>query len=108
MNHAKTRDAAIKGMDLILSRSRICGPPNNLDFLDAIMRDDTFKAGNTITSFLKTFEYAPGAIDVISGGAYTLVEGELVKTFDANHKSNELTLQYRFTRQTLRWQRHTA
>lgn len=77
MNHAKTREAAVKGMDLILSRSQICGPPNNLDFLDAIMKDDTFKTGNTITSFLKTFKYAPGAIDVISGGAYTLVEGKI-------------------------------
>ena len=76
MNHAKTRDAAIKGMGLILSRSKICGPPNNLDFLDAIMKDETFQSGNTITSFLKTFKYAPGAIDVMSGGAYTLVEGK--------------------------------
>jgi urea carboxylase len=77
MNHAKTREAAIKGMDIVLSRSKICGPPNNLDFLDAIMKDETFKSGNTITSFLKTFKYVPGAIDVISGGAYTLVEGKI-------------------------------
>ena len=76
MNHAKTRDAAIKGMDLLLSRSKICGPPNNLDFLNAIMRDDKYQAGNTITSFLKTFDYKPGAIDVISAGAYTLVQGK--------------------------------
>lgn len=76
MNHAKTRSASIKGMDLLLSRSQICGPPSNLDFLAAIMSDDTFKSGNTITSFLKTFEYAPGAIDVISAGAQTLVEGQ--------------------------------
>ena len=76
MNHAKSREAAIKGMDIILSRSRICGPPTNLDFLDAIMRDETFKSGNTITSFLKTFEFAPAAIDVISAGSYTLVQGK--------------------------------
>ncbi|KAK5172580.1 uncharacterized protein LTR77_002700 [Saxophila tyrrhenica] len=74
MNHAKTRDACIKGMDLLLSRSQICGPPTNLEFLNAIIQDETFKSGNTITSFLKTFEYAPCAIDVISSGAYTLVE----------------------------------
>jgi len=74
MNHAKSRDACIKGMDLILSRSKICGPPTNLDFLNAIISNETFKSGNTITSFLKTFEFAPSAIDVISAGAYTLVE----------------------------------
>jgi urea carboxylase len=77
MNHAKSRDACIKGMDLLLSRSKICGPPTNLEFLDAIMRDNTFKSGRTITSFLKKFEFAPAAIDVISAGAYTLVEGML-------------------------------
>ena len=76
MNHAESRDASIKGMETLLSRSKICGPPNNLDFLAAIMRDETFKLGNTITSFLKTFDYSPGAIDVISSGAFTLVEGE--------------------------------
>ncbi|KAK3705788.1 hypothetical protein LTR37_013095 [Vermiconidia calcicola] len=74
MNHAKSREASLKGMDLLLSRSRICGPPTNLDFLAAIIRDETFKAGSTITSFLKTFKYAPAAIDVISAGAQTLVE----------------------------------
>ena len=76
MNHAKSRDAAVKGMDLILSRSSICGPATNLDFLAAIMRDETFKSGVTITSFLKTFEFAPSAIDVISAGAQTLVQGK--------------------------------
>lgn len=76
MNHAKSRDACIKGMELLLSRSKICGPPTNLDFLNAIMRDETFRSGNTITSFLKTFHFAPAAIDVISPGAYTLVQGE--------------------------------
>ncbi|KAK4890804.1 hypothetical protein LTR27_010505 [Elasticomyces elasticus] len=74
MNHAKTRDAAIKGMDLLLSRSSICGPPTNLEYLAAIMRDDTYKSGHTLTSFLKSFDFAPNVIDVISAGAYTLVQ----------------------------------
>jgi urea carboxylase len=74
MNHAKSRDAAIKGMDLLLSRSRICGPPTNLEFLAAIMQDQTFKSGHTLTSFLKTFNFSPCAIDVITAGAYTLVQ----------------------------------
>ncbi len=76
MNHAKTREASIKGMDLILSRSKLLGPPTNLDFLDAIMRDDTFKSGRTITSFLQEFKYQPNAIDVICAGAQTLIEGK--------------------------------
>lgn len=69
MNHAKTREAAIKGLDLLLSRSSICGPPTNLDFLCAIMRDGKFRQGDTLTSFLTKFNFAPSAIDVISAGA---------------------------------------
>ncbi|TKA33004.1 hypothetical protein B0A54_14390 [Friedmanniomyces endolithicus] len=74
MNHAKTRDAAIKGMDILLSRSMICGPPTNLEYLAAIMQNETFQSGHTLTSFLKTFDFAPSVIDVISAGAYTLVQ----------------------------------
>jgi urea carboxylase len=38
------------------------------------MRDDTFKTGRTITNFLKDFKFEPAAIDVVSPGAYTLVQ----------------------------------
>ncbi|KAK1082182.1 hypothetical protein LTR33_004101 [Friedmanniomyces endolithicus] len=74
MNHAKTREAAHKGMALLLSRSMICGPPTNLEYLAAIMQNETFQSGHTLTSFLKTFDFAPSVIDVISAGAYTLVQ----------------------------------
>lgn len=74
INHAKTRDAAIKGMDLLLSRSKVSGPPNNLEFLAAVMKDKTYHSGRTITSFLGSFEFKPSVIDVISAGAYTLVQ----------------------------------
>lgn len=74
MLHTKSREATIKGMELLLSRSTICGPPTNLEFLAAIMRDDVYESGRTITSFLKDFKFEPAAIDVISAGAYTLVQ----------------------------------
>ncbi|KAK3066748.1 hypothetical protein LTR53_016771 [Teratosphaeriaceae sp. CCFEE 6253] len=74
MNHAKTRAAAIKGMNLLLSRSSICGPPTNLEYLAGIMQDDTFKSGHTLTNFLQSFDFAPHVIDVISSGAYTLIQ----------------------------------
>lgn len=74
INHAKRRPAAIKGMEMLLSRSVVSGPPNNLDFLAAIMSDETYQSGRTITSFLKSFQYQPGVIDVVSPGAYTLVQ----------------------------------
>ena len=74
MFHGPTRDEAIKGMTAILKGSRICGPPTNLEFLANILQDPEFKAGNTMTKFLSTFSFAPAAIDVVSGGAYTLIE----------------------------------
>ena len=74
MFHSPTREDAIKGMTEILTGSRICGPPTNLDFLAAILRDPDFEAGKTMTKFLSSFKYAPAAIDILAGGAYTLIE----------------------------------
>lgn len=58
----------------MLIKSRICGPPTNLDFLLAILQSSEFQAGNTITQFLSSFEFRPPVIDVLAGGSYTLVE----------------------------------
>ncbi|KAL2351385.1 allophanate hydrolase subunit 2-domain-containing protein [Cryomyces antarcticus] len=74
MHHASSRPEAVKGMKLMLSESRICGPPTNLEFLAAILEDSKFASGDTTTSFLESFEFSPSAIDVISAGAYTLVQ----------------------------------
>ena len=74
MFHSSNRDGAIKGMHELLTQSRICGPPTNLDFLATILADERFVAGSTMTKFLNDFKYAPAAIDVISGGAYTTVQ----------------------------------
>ena len=74
MFHSTSRDGAVKGMSKLLALSRICGPPTNLDFLASILADEQFVVGNTMTKFLDDFKYAPAAIDVISGGAYTTVQ----------------------------------
>lgn len=58
----------------MFSKSSICGPPTNLDFLLAILKSPEFEAGNTITQFLSSFVFRPPAIDVLAGGSYTLVE----------------------------------
>ncbi|OJD16028.1 urea carboxylase [Emergomyces pasteurianus Ep9510] len=74
MYHSPSREETINGMLTILSESKICGPPTNLDFLASILRDQRFVEGNTLTQFLNAFKYTPAAIDVIGGGAYTLIE----------------------------------
>lgn len=74
MYHSQSRTETIEGMQTILRESRICGPPTNLEFLARILADDRFVAGNTLTRFLEDFDFRPSAIDVLSGGAYTLIE----------------------------------
>ncbi|KAL5333206.1 allophanate hydrolase subunit 2-domain-containing protein [Aspergillus crustosus] len=74
MYHGPSREAAVTGMEEVLAQSSICGPPVNLSFLSAIIQDGNFKKGNTTTKFLSTFRFTPAAIDVISGGSYTLVQ----------------------------------
>jgi urea carboxylase len=74
MCHASTRDQAIEKMHKVLTGSRIYGPPTNLDFLASVLVHPDFKAGKTLTKFLSEFKYEAAAIDVLAGGAYTLIE----------------------------------
>lgn len=74
MVHSASREETISLMTELLSQSSICGPPTNLEFLANILGDSRFKSGNTMTSFLKDFQYTPNAIDVLSAGAYTLIQ----------------------------------
>jgi urea carboxylase len=74
MFHSPSRQQTIEGMGTMLSQSRICGPPTNLEFLAKIITDEQFVAGNTLTRFLDDFQYSLCAIEVVSGGAYTLIE----------------------------------
>ncbi|KAL5049542.1 hypothetical protein BDW71DRAFT_150423 [Aspergillus fruticulosus] len=74
MYHAPSRQKAIEGLKDILTGSRICGPPTNLGFLAEILANKDFNAGSTLTKFLNNFEYNLSAIDVVSGGAYTLIQ----------------------------------
>jgi biotin-dependent carboxylase-like uncharacterized protein len=74
MYHSPSREQTIAGMHTILTESRICGPPTNLDYLAAILEDERFRAGKTLTRFLDSFAFRPAAIEVLAGGAYTLIE----------------------------------
>ena len=74
MCHRETRGAALDDLQKFLSHSNICGPPTNKDYLVAILQDEEIKKGNTLTEFIPKFKFSPPAIDVLSGGAYTLVQ----------------------------------
>jgi len=70
----QSREDAIEGLHKILRGSQICGPTTNLDFLPAVLTTAAFQSGKTLTSLLDSFQYTPPAIDVLSGGAYTLIQ----------------------------------
>lgn len=74
MAHSHSRSETISRMKEILTGSTISGPPTNLEFLVQILDDSRFASGQTMTSFLENFDFAPHAIDVISAGAYTLIQ----------------------------------
>ncbi|KAL8919955.1 MAG: hypothetical protein Q9208_006523 [Pyrenodesmia sp. 3 TL-2023] len=66
MYHSPSRHGAIRGMHDSLTIK-------NVDFLTAVLEDESFVEGNTMTKFLAHFSYSPSAIDVVSAGAYTTV-----------------------------------
>lgn len=74
MSHGDTRDEALGAMQSLVTGSRVYGPPTNLDFLATVIQDEKFKSGKTLTSFLDDFVFQPAVIDVISAGAYTLIQ----------------------------------
>lgn len=74
MAHSQDRSVTISRMKELLTGSLIAGPPTNLEFLVQILDNSRFASGETMTSFLQDFKFAPHAIDVISAGAYTLIQ----------------------------------
>lgn len=74
MHHSPTRAQTVVEISEIVKKSSICGPPTNLDFLLDILRNPTFVSGITITKFLDNLQFNPPAIDVLQGGAYTLIQ----------------------------------
>lgn len=74
MVHSDSRKTTVARLKELLIQSSVYGPPTNLEFLASILGDPRFQAGDTMTSFLQEFKYAPHAIDVISAGAYTLIQ----------------------------------
>lgn len=71
MQRSKSRVDAIAALRSVLSDSALKGPIINIDFLLAVLQDRRFAEGDTPTSFLDGFKFAPAVIEIISGGSYT-------------------------------------
>ena len=57
--HAAAREEAIQRLDSVLREIRVCGPPNNLPYLQEIVRSEIWIAGSATTTFLDTFQFVP-------------------------------------------------
>jgi propionyl-CoA carboxylase alpha chain len=67
--HAPTRQAAARKLAGVLSRAKIHGLITNRDLLVAILRDETFLAGEVSTDFLGGFETGPRPSSTTGGAA---------------------------------------
>lgn len=72
--HAQNREDARCSMEKLLRGSKIYGPVTNKEYVLAVLATDSFRRGHTLTSLLGNFDFQPTAIQVISGGTYTLVQ----------------------------------
>ncbi|KAF5349974.1 hypothetical protein D9756_009200 [Leucocoprinus leucothites] len=65
--YGRTREEAISRFTKSLENCQVHGPPNNMEYLQAIMLSSEYRAGQT-TTFLDKFHYAPCAVKVVSAG----------------------------------------
>ncbi len=69
-----TREEALAKLTAALAATRLHGIETNLHYLRKVLQSETFVAGNVTTAFLKTFPYAPRAIEVIEPGTQSTVQ----------------------------------
>ncbi|KAJ7114363.1 urea carboxylase [Mycena epipterygia] len=69
-----TRLDVILRLHQVLNESQIQGPTNNMEYLKAILNDETFGLGNATTTFLNTFEYHPCAFSVLDAAVEITVQ----------------------------------
>ncbi|KAG6875088.1 hypothetical protein C0992_005252, partial [Termitomyces sp. T32_za158] len=70
----QTREEALTRFAQALDICKVYGPPNNLQYLKAIVDSDKFRDGNYTTSFLDNFVFTPRALTVISPGIECTVQ----------------------------------
>ncbi len=68
------RAGAIAQLQAALAQTQLAGIETNLDYLRQILADQAFCQGGVTTQFLTTFGYKPRTIDVLSPGAFTMIQ----------------------------------
>ncbi|KAF9562368.1 hypothetical protein CPC08DRAFT_749490 [Agrocybe pediades] len=69
-----SREEAIYRFKEALRHIKVSGPPNNIQYLNAIAESDTFAAGKATTKFLDSFDFSPRAFKVLSSGLDTSIQ----------------------------------
>ena len=72
--HAPTRDAAIAKLHSALASARLDGIATNLDYVMAILAEESFKKGGVTTRYLSTLVFHPRTVDVVEPGTHTTVQ----------------------------------
>ncbi|KAL0947898.1 hypothetical protein HGRIS_010533 [Hohenbuehelia grisea] len=69
-----SRDQALSRLVIALNECKISGPPNNIEFLQAVLASDMFKRGETTTRALEEFEFVPRAMTITAPGIDTSIQ----------------------------------
>jgi urea carboxylase len=72
--HADTRENALARMDAALGGTSVHGVETNLDYLRAVIRTPTFRAGEQFTRFLASFAFPARSIEVLRAGTQATVQ----------------------------------
>ncbi|RSL34043.1 urea carboxylase [Salibacterium salarium] len=72
--HGKDRQDALQKLAGALDESRFYGITTNLQYLQALLEEESFKTGDVYTQLLKGFAPTEKAIEVLDGGVQTTVQ----------------------------------
>lgn len=74
ITHGKDRTEAINKLSLALDGTRLYGITSNLQYLQALLKENDFQKGNVYTQLLNGFESTENALEVLDGGVQTTVQ----------------------------------
>jgi urea carboxylase len=72
--HGSDRADAIAKLTSALEETRLYGLTTNLQFIQALLQEDSFKDGFVYTQMLNAFDPSESAVEVIDGGVQTTVQ----------------------------------
>ncbi|ESK90672.1 urea carboxylase [Moniliophthora roreri MCA 2997] len=70
----KDRTEALTHLRQVLEEIQVHGPPNNVQYLLAVVDSNTYQLGQATTQFLDTFKFTPRSFTVVSGGLDSTIQ----------------------------------